>query len=79
VKKVILRKNGLFFSVTSFHPFRSLTAFISAVLNHFKTTEKNLSLKNNKDNSMSISIDGIRVGYSSIKNIYRLLESLFLK
>ena len=79
VKKLVLRKNSLCFTVTSFHPFKSLAAFISAVLNHFKTTEKSLSLKDNKDNSMSVSIDGVRVGYSSIKNIYRLLESLFLK
>jgi hypothetical protein len=53
--------------------------FNSALLTLFKITEKNLSFKTNKNKNISISISGTDVGYSSIKKISNLLESLFLK
>ena len=79
VKKLVLRKNNLVFTVSSFHPFSSAVAFIGAILTLFNVTDENLSLKNNKDKSVSVSVEGATVGYSSIKKISGLLESLFLK
>ena len=79
VKKLVLRKNNLIFTVRSFHPFSSAVAFVRAILTLFNVTDENLSLKNNKDKSVSVSVEGATVGYSSIKKISGLLESLFLK
>ena len=79
VKKLVLRKNNLIFTVRSFHPFKSASTFVGAILNLFNVTDENLSLKNNKDKSVSVSVEGVPVGYSSIKKVSDQLETLFLK
>jgi len=79
LKKLSLFKNTIVLTVVSFFPFMSFGDFNSALLTLFKITEKNLSFKTNKNKNISISISGTDVGYSSIKKISNLLESLFLK
>ena len=79
VKKLVLRKNNLVFTVSSFRPFSSAVAFLGAILTLFNVTDEDLSLKNNKDKSVSVSVEGAPVGYSSIKKISNQLETLFLK
>ena len=79
VKKLVLRKNNLVFTVRSFHPFKSAATFVGAILNLFNVTDESLSLKNNKDKSVSVSVEGVPVGYSSIKKVSDQLETLFLK
>ena len=79
LKKLSLLKNNIILTVVSFFPFKSVGDFSSALLTLFKVTEKNLSFKTNKNKNVSVSIGDVDVGYSSIKKISNLLESLFLK
>jgi transcription-repair coupling factor len=79
LKKLSLLKNNIILNVVSFFPFKSVGDFNSAILNLFKITDKNLSLKMKKNKEMSVSIGGLSAGSSSIKKISNLLESLFLK
>ena len=79
LKKLSLLKNNIVLTVVSFFPFKSVGDFNSALLTLFNVTEKSLSFKTNKNKNVSVSIGDVDVGYSSIKKISNLLESLFLK
>ena len=79
VKKVYIRKKNIELTLQSFLPFKTASAFLAAVLSVFSVTNKNITLKNKKDESVLVTIGGVLVTYSSMKEISGFLERLFLK